>query len=321
MRHKFSEIITNNDCLFRYRNFDDNAIKALKNNRLYFSKPKYFNDPYDNLIYVNSEKVISEIIGNILSGMDAYLESKKGNADHAYKIASFMWNNKRSREKMIDERIKQIYAAIDTVRGSIKNNTKVICFAEKYDSMLMWSHYAGFHKGFCLVYSKSDIEGAKRYDMNDQEVQNKTKLLRVNYLESQTDMTNSVLEYVRNNMSETMGDVPLVDSSIPSNAIRKIITEKSLDWQYEKEWRLIPRVPRIEEESPLAYIECKPLAVIIGSQCFGEDREQLIYICKEINVSAYGIFLKENDPFCRLSVNDGGDLELERHDYFYYYQK
>ena len=178
---------------------------------------------------------------------------------------------------------------------------------------------ADYHAGFCLVYQKEDIEDAKRYGNTESEVINKTVLTRINYVEQQLDMTNDVLEYIRNNMFDTMGDVPQVDSSLASAKIRQVITEKSKDWAYEKEWRLIPRIPKIETESPLYYIECKPIAAIIGSQCFGKNREKLVKICERIDVPVYGIFLKENDPKCRLELNDDGNIEVERHEYFYYY--
>ena len=46
MKEKFE------NCLFRYRKLNDadreKNIDALKNNRLYFSTPVNFNDPYDN---------------------------------------------------------------------------------------------------------------------------------------------------------------------------------------------------------------------------------------------------------------------------------
>ena len=321
MQKKFSKLVDKQDCLFRYRAYNDETLSALMKNRLYFSRPSFFNDPYDNLIYVNSEMVVREIIGNILTGMDSYLESRKSFENLAFKIVEFMWHRDELKDCLLKERIKQLYAALDTVRMKIKENTKVICFAEEYDSMLMWSHYADYHKGFCLVYRKMDIENAKRYNNAEKEINNKMVLSKVNYVEQQLDMTNDVLEYIRNNMFENMGDVPQGDSSIGSKNIRQVITEKSKDWAYEKEWRLIPRVPKIEIESPLAYIERKPTAVIIGSQCFREKREKLINLCESIGVPVYGIFLKENDPSCRLALNDDGNLELESHEYFYYYYK
>ena len=55
MKEKFE------NCLFRYRKLNDadreKNIDALKNNRLYFSTPVNFNDPYDNRMYVDKDKI------------------------------------------------------------------------------------------------------------------------------------------------------------------------------------------------------------------------------------------------------------------------
>ena len=45
---KFSELIKGQDCLFRYRAYKEETLNALEKNRIYFSRPSYFNDPYDN---------------------------------------------------------------------------------------------------------------------------------------------------------------------------------------------------------------------------------------------------------------------------------
>lgn len=48
------------NCLFRYRKLNNDSVKnmeALKKNRLYFSTPTNFNDPYDNRIYVDKDKI------------------------------------------------------------------------------------------------------------------------------------------------------------------------------------------------------------------------------------------------------------------------
>lgn len=91
---KFSELIKGQDCLFRYRAYKEETLNALEKNRIYFSRPSYFNDPYDNLIYVNSEMVVKEIIGNILHGMDEYLERRK---DFDFKMIDFMWHQDESK--------------------------------------------------------------------------------------------------------------------------------------------------------------------------------------------------------------------------------
>lgn len=43
------------DYLFRYRVPSGNTIEAFNEDRLYFSTPENFNDPYDSLFYIDKE--------------------------------------------------------------------------------------------------------------------------------------------------------------------------------------------------------------------------------------------------------------------------
>ena len=317
---KYSKIIKNKDCLFRYRKADEKSIAALREDKLFFSKPEYFNDPYDNLIFANSIQIIGEILGNICLEMDKYLGSRK-NQIRGIDVMEAIWNNKESKRITIDEHSNRIFSAIETVRINLKKNTKIICFSENNNSMLMWSHYADYHKGFLLVYEKTSIENAEKYNQKGEKIITKTKLVPVEYVDNQTDMTKPVLEYIRHNMLENMGDVETKDATIPPSVIRTVISEKSKEWSYEKEWRLIPRVPKIEVESELCYIKCKPLAVVVGSQCRGVEREEIISICKTKNIPIYGMFLDDSKAEFKLSINDNGCLDFATPNYVFLYNE
>ena len=41
----------------------------------------------------------------------------------------------------------------------LKDAVRVVCLSETYDSMLMWSHYARNHTGYCIEYefNKDDM--------------------------------------------------------------------------------------------------------------------------------------------------------------------
>ncbi len=291
-------------------------LNAITNNRLYFSNPLKFNDPYDNLLFANTSMIINEIIGSIVLGMNDYLRTRKGlipGPDLVEKI----WNDNKSREAILNEHINIILSALDAIRLNLKKNARIICFSECYDSMLMWSHYAGNHSGFELVYDKNDLEKARKYDCDDCEIKSKTQLLPVQYVDRQTDMTEWAKEYIRHNMLANMGDVETIDASIPTEMIKIVISEKAKEWSYEKEWRLIPDSPSIEIESDLSYIVCRPLAVIIGSQCQGKDRKKLIKICRCESIPIYGIFLSETNPEFKLIVNDDGNTEIASDKYFF----
>ena len=56
--------------LYKYREINNNKkenekhkhIDALKNEKVYLSKPDYFNDPYDSLFSINREKMRENIV-------------------------------------------------------------------------------------------------------------------------------------------------------------------------------------------------------------------------------------------------------------------
>lgn len=292
-----------------HRSVSDNNIKALSDNRLYFSKPKNFNDPYDALLFANSEKIVKEILGNISMGMDDYIKKLSDKGHESARFMELLWNNKDSHDKLMERHFYLIYDCMDAIRKMIKNNPRIICFSERYDSLLMWAHYADNHKGYVLVYDKESIITANKFSCNGAVVNQKTKLKKVNYVTKQVDMTENVIEYIRNNMLDNMGDIETYDAAISPHKIRQVLTEKAMDWKYEAEWRLIPRITKMDEESKLGYIEIRPKAVILGSQTFVEDVEQIKKICDVKNIPIYRMFLSETSPEFRLKVDDDGGLQ------------
>ncbi len=309
VQKRFSRIIKDIEYICRYREVNDNNLNALQDERLYFSTPSNFNDPYDNLIYANTFQIVNEIIGNIVNGMDSYLEKQRILDKWETQYMRFLWGEER-RDTTLLKHSELIVSCIDEIRTAIKNNTKIICFSKKYDSMLMWSHYANNHKGFCLVYAKKNIEEATCFDRFNEVTSVRTKLLPVEYVDKQVDMTKEILQFIRYNKLENMGDIPYVNAEISASKLRRVLTEKSNDWSYEEEWRLIPRIPSIEKESPLCYVKCKPKALILGSQCVLDDRTKITAICEKIGVPVYGIFLSESSPDFKLFVNEDGNTDI-----------
>ncbi|EEE41205.1 hypothetical protein METSMIALI_00086 [Methanobrevibacter smithii DSM 2375] len=89
----------------------------------------------------------------------------------------------------------------------VKNRIKfkVSCLSEIHDSILMWSHYANQHQGFCIGYDTSEIEEKI-----------KKQLFPVFYHET---------------------FFPLINVDISDKKLNLLIKYK--DWRYEREWRLI----------------------------------------------------------------------------------
>ena len=296
------EIGKTQNWLYRYRNFSEKNIDALVNDRLYFSIPEYFNDPYDNLVYADVEKIVMNVATHIGYGMKDYLERlNKKDPILAGPATAFWYGNKR--EEFLQGFFEYIVESIEDIKRKVRKNVKIICFSKIHDSMLMWSHYADNHKGFMLVYALEDIMNALRYDETETETARKTRLEPVEYVENKLDLTEEIDAYTRSRRPNA-GDVIPPDGDIPQPKLRKMITQKAKDWSYENEWRLIPRTIDLEHESPLCYIECVPTAIVLGAKCEKENREKILNIARNKNLPVLEMVLSERSPKFKLDVEE-----------------
>ena len=151
-------------------------LESLKNNLLWASIPQDFNDPYDCLLQVFLKD------GNYLN----YLDFIKENEDQFCKdiLEEALKDIKKDKSLKLDISQDKTTAAINLIKkhlsdltpkdlnkyiefntldeDKIKNFWKdkffIVCLASRMDSILMWSHYAKNHTGFCLQFSPNDIK-------------------------------------------------------------------------------------------------------------------------------------------------------------------
>lgn len=86
----------------------------------------------------------------------------------------------------------------------------ISCFCEHNNSLLMWAHYANCHTGFCICYRYEDL--AHMYGI--------LNLLPVSY--TQNFLTISTLQ----------------EAIDHHQVFLRVYRTKSVEWSYEKEWRL-----------------------------------------------------------------------------------
>ena len=75
---------------------------------------------------------------------------------------------------------------IEDIKAHTLKNMRVTCFTERYNSILMWSHYANNHKGFCLRFDLGALGDIKDY------------LLRVSYSKNDKFPKIKPIDIVRN---------------------------------------------------------------------------------------------------------------------------
>ncbi|MEM1336134.1 MAG: DUF2971 domain-containing protein [Bacteroidota bacterium] len=125
------------DRLYKYFTLNTYSKDTLKNNRLYYSKPSSFNDPFDCRIKMNvgDEKSILNTLKLLLG--DVFLKNNLS----AESLNSLI-SNPEGTKRVLNE----------IILHALDENLGVCCFSELATSPLMWAHYADSHKGFCLEF-------------------------------------------------------------------------------------------------------------------------------------------------------------------------
>lgn len=183
--------------LYKYEAFSAQSIENLKNQVIYFGSPARFNDPYDCALFPSinepSDAEVEQIRSRYLAEDDLVDKVRTQFANASIPALRIMLL--RIGQDVVDREIQRFVS----LRG-------VSCFSERVDSLLMWSHYAGHHKGFCLEFKT----GSEPFE----------KIRKVKY-------------------SERMPAFDLVPMLCEEDfdQVLDLFCTKALDWQYEREWR------------------------------------------------------------------------------------
>ena len=147
----------------------------------------------------------------------------------------------------------------------------------------MWSHYADSHKGFVIEY---DFNTYINTCLNCNKAcpnRHSEALYPVRYSNERFDAT-SLLIYSANLflMKQFVQDgTPVLDDQF---VVHKALLNKSTNWSYEKEWRLISLSdnPKCTEQ-----IKLKPKAIYLGIDISPINSKILKHFAKEKGIPVY----------------------------------
>jgi len=188
------------DLLFHYQPFHAEFLKAtIVESQIFASDPKTFNDPWDCAPNVRPELLDDEQTrSRYYQRMYDLVRPKcKSDEEASWRASFFLATPERRRE------LAQL--ATDSLIDSHKQ-TRVFCLSDRYDSALMWGHYARSHTGVCLGFRAASSEVFGR-------------AVAVEYASSYPQI-------------EPYGQEP-------GELARLILAVKSKDWAYEHEYRLL----------------------------------------------------------------------------------
>lgn len=254
--------------LFQYRSVSTRKLQSFQADEVWAGSPLFLNDPYDVHIFVDPERLKSELISrmfqDLVSGfeLDA-IQNRLKNGEESTAILvevmkemclrnniphqfPYLWNQL---QLQLQETINGSSAVYKHIRACIG----VSSFSERYDSPLMWAHYAESHTGYCVEY---DFSGSVAL----------SNLFPAIYRDAVFDCS------------------CIFDDVTWRQAILSTLV-KSTDWSYEREWRMV-----LSKEKPIGrgipVNVPTPIRVYLGSLIASENKEKIIDICnkKEIDV-------------------------------------
>lgn len=166
----------------------------------------------------------------------------------------------------------------------------MVCLTERNDNLLMWSHYAKNHEGLCVEY---DIKWLKDDPHKILEhlfpiIYRKSR----HYIRDITSLIDSHSELTRAVRDETdyCGDECLDD-------ILPMFLSKSMEWEYEKEWRILYTLKQMYDINSHALYGCNlkfPCisAVYVGCRIHPEIRKNIVEICERnsTNISPIPVY-------------------------------
>lgn len=260
------------------------AIETLTRGAILFRKPPELNDPFDvqpeKLIHISSsdmgnfylDKVVREIrSGAVASRLGTISPAKMRLVQEQLQRYSALSDQDLRKEFARISETSNWKELIDDTAAQIRrgfNNCFVSCFTENQSSLLMWAHYAESHQGALLKFRNrpnsdfSLISRARKvqYSRNLPVLASKKQWL--SYLK---DPDNAQFE---------------------KEGILKVLTTKSAQWSYEKEWRVIvlPTENRQYDSFSIGEFAFDPMelqSVVLGCRMTNSVQSKVVDICRK----------------------------------------
>ena len=258
------------ELLFKYRHCSEYTIQALECDFLYSSQPSLFNDIFEGPIQIerkNIEKSFCQetyrklrkkypfFIDEPVYSPEDLLDNISTSCKHLYSGGELLQPCNLLEEKLEKYIVSIMDEHIEELQAQAKNMYNICCLSAVNNSKLMWAHYADEHKGFCIGY---DIKSLNN---------------------NLTQLTFPVI--YRNSPPLIVSNIEMITSS----ACMQMLTQKSLDWEYEKEWRIFfpANESRRRENMPPAKV------LYLGARISPNDANKLLEICNRKKISAYQI--------------------------------
>jgi predicted RNase H-like HicB family nuclease len=222
--------------LYKYYAFNKWTQNVFEQNEIYFQSPDGFNDPFDS------------------KPSTTYEGTELQRADRLVKFwqKSFPGEKEEDLRSQAFDRIKDcqdIPLMLRTLKRSaerIRKRLGIFCMTSKRDNILMWSHYAAAHTGFCLGFKTGNPFFGQVHPVG---------------------------------YSSDRFCLNLIESP-PDDDMFRAMRAKAGDWEYEDEWRVIDHIegPGVHRYPPETLS-----GVILGCRITPDNRHRIMQWCRARN--------------------------------------
>lgn len=281
----------------RYRKDSEHSRGNLKDDTVWLSSPSDYNDPFDCETKISISAVESALARTLVRGFfqkslrlsdlevaSAKIERGIGESVGAYATRLIEHYKKRLHVRagdavnLLATRLSQALPDFATEArqkaGMFRGLTKACSFSERNDSILMWSHYADNHKGFCVEYDLSAVSSTHQF---------RSTLYPIIYSHDLYDSTPLIVDWIEQARDRWNPFFPLLG-----------FIHKAEDWNYEKEWRLLFVTPTAEPNH--AWSAPTPSRIFLGACMMDSAVKEITEIVASKPVEIYKM-IRADDCF------------------------
>lgn len=296
--------IISSTTFFRFRTYSSISLKELQYGEIFFVDKDQLNDPYDtknSSFFEGDFERYKNLTKRILSQSFGDLNLSHINVDL---IAKFLASENLFYDQLIEKidskdfknivlatfRIPESIAISESFIKKLKHfifkcaggHCYLASFSKECDDPIMWSHYANYHTGFCLIF-----------DFENNKIQSESLSKKHLYSEYELKEVKYKKECIKTNgfytMPSLLGETITKEEELKHwEEKRNSFLIKYKSWKYEKEYRIIQYdlTNFITESGPekrlvgkrIFYYDQKQLTgIIFGSKMKSENRKELEY--------------------------------------------
>lgn len=173
----------------------------------------------------------------------------------------------------LDEIRKKLIPLTEKLKELVNKQFAITCFSTVSDSVLMWSHYANKHTGFCVEYN---FEKCRNWDAL-------INLFPVLYSNDRPSLPMGLFDF------SNPQDVKLNNILDYVPELTMLLLSKSSKWDYENEWRIVNFQSQLVDGHLLDLHTISH--IFLGVNITRENEDLIRGVAKKqgISISKYGI--------------------------------